>query len=401
MARPAGVAADPYRWVVLAAGMVAQASISAVQLGLPAIAPDLRAELGLSLAEIGALLAAPSLGIILTLLAWGALADRIGERAVIGIGLSGAALALGAAALTQTAWAMGACLVVAGALGSAANAASGRAVVGWFPASQRGFALGWRHMSTPLGGAVAAVTLPLVTDAGGVGAALIALAVACAAGAAAGVALIRPPRPWTALAGPVRVPSVSRERGPLRDGAIWRLSLGTGAVVLCQLALLSFVALYLHDERGWSVGAAAAALAVIQLTGAASRVVAGAWSDRIRSRLVPLRALALSAAVILGAATLLLPVPGPAGPILLILAAVVAMAGNGISFAAASEMVGPRRVGTALGLQNTVLFCAVVVAPPSFGLLVGPLGWEGAFGVAAICPLVGWATLAPLRGRLR
>jgi MFS family permease len=121
----------------------------------------------------------------------------------------------------------------------------------------------------------------------------------------------------------------------------------------------------------------------------------------VRSRLVPLRTLALSAGLILGAATLLLPVPGPVGPVLLILAAVVAMAGNGISFAAASEMVGPRRVGTALGLQNTVLFCAVVIAPPTFGLLVGPLGWEGAFVVAAVCPLVGWGVLGPLRGRLR
>lgn len=377
--------------------MVAQAGISAVQLGLPAIAPELRAELGLSLAGVGALLAAPSLGIILTLLAWGALADRIGERAVIGIGLSGAAAALLAAASTESAWSMGACLVLAGALGSAANAASGRAVVAWFPASQRGFALGWRHMSTPLGGAMAALSLPFAADAGGVGAALVALAFACALGALAGIILIRAPR----TPGAAPAPRAERERGPLRDGGIWRLSLGTGAVVLCQLALLSFVALYLHDERGWSVGAAAGALAVIQLTGAASRVAAGAWSDRIRSRLVPLRILALAAAVILSAATLLLSLPGPAGPVLLIVAAVVAMAGNGISFAAASEMVGPRRVGTALGLQNTVLFCAVVIAPPAFGLLVGAIGWTGAFAVAACCPVVGWVTLGPLRGRLR
>jgi sugar phosphate permease len=377
--------------------MVAQAGISAVQLGLPAIAPELRAGLGLSLAGVGALLAAPSLGIILTLLAWGALADRIGERAVIGAGLSGAAVALCGAALVEGAWAMGACLVAAGALGSAANAASGRAVVAWFPSSQRGFALGWRHMSTPLGGAIAAATLPFAAHAGGVSAALVALACACALGAITALLLIRSPRA-PATAPP---PRAARERGPLRDGGIWRLSLGTGAVVLCQLALLSFVALYLHDERGWSVGAAAGALAAIQLTGAASRVVAGAWSDRIRSRLVPLRSLALTAAITLAAATILLPVPGPAGPLLLIAAAVVAMAGNGISFAAASEMVGARRVGTALGLQNTVLFCAVVIAPPTFGLLVGAIGWEWAFAAAACCPVIGWATLGPLRGRLR
>lgn len=408
---PAGAArvrapADPYRWVVLGAGMLAQAGISAVQLGLPAIAPRLRAELGLSLAQVGALLAAPSLGIILTLLAWGALADRIGDRRVIGLGLAGAALALAAAGwAVDSAWAVAACLLAAGALGSAANAASGRAVVAWFPASQRGFALGWRHMSTPLGGAVASVALPVAASAGGLGAAMGALAGACALGALVALWLIREPRPATREVPAAGAPEAGAATDPpdprvLRDGDLWRLSLGTGAVVLCQLSLLSFIALYLHDERGWSVPAAAGALAGVQVAGAAARVVAGAWSDRSRSRLVPLRTIALAAAVILAAAVAALPLPGPLGPALLVAAGVVAMAGNGVSFAAASEMVGPRRVGTALGLQNTILFVAVVIAPPAFGALVGPLGWGGAFAVAASCPLLGWAVLAPLRARL-
>lgn len=72
------------------------------------------------------------------------------------------------------------------------------------------------------------------------------------------------------------------------------------------------------------------------------------------------------------------------------------MAGNGVSFAAAAEMAGPGRVGTALGLQNTVLFAAVAVASPLFGAAVGLLSWPGAFALAAVFPLVGWATLGPL-----
>ncbi len=55
--------------------MTAQASISAVQLGLPAIAPEIRDQYGLSLAATGTLLAASTVGIIATLLAWGELAD--------------------------------------------------------------------------------------------------------------------------------------------------------------------------------------------------------------------------------------------------------------------------------------------------------------------------------------
>ncbi len=381
--------------------MTAQASISALQLGLPAVAPQLRDEYSLSLAATGALLAASTVGIIATLLAWGALADRIGERAVIGIGLTGAALAMAAASRAGSAEALGACLVAAGAFGSSANAASGRAVVAWFDASQRGFALGLRHMSTPLGGAVAAISLPFIADRGGVGDALLALAGALLVGALAGAIGLRRAEPSGAAGEGAPRRHGPPPAGPLRDPDIWRLSLGTAAVVLAQLSVLSFLALYLHEERGWSVGAAALALAAVQIGGGASRVAAGIWSDRLGSRIRPLRLLALSGAATLGLATALLGAPDAAAATALIAAGVLTMAGNGVSFAAAAEMAGPSRVGTALGLQNTILFVAVAVAPPAFGAAVGLTSWPAAFALAALCPLTGWWVLGPLAERER
>ena len=385
--------------MVLGVGMTAQASISAVQLGLPAIAPEIRDQYGLSLAAIGTLLAASTVGIIATLLAWGALADRVGERAVIGVGLTGAAAALLAASTTDTAVGLGVCLVAAGAFGSSANAASGRAVVAWFGPSQRGFALGLRHMSTPLGGAIAALLLPVAVDAGGVSEAMVALAGACAVGALAAVIGLRRAEP--VLDALDDLPDAPPVAGPLRDPAIWRLSLGTASVVLTQLSLLSFTALYLHEQRGWSLAASAGALAAIQLGGAGSRVAAGIWSDRVGVRIRPLRALALAGAATTAAAAVLVAAPAWAGAAALIAAGVLTMAGNGVSFAAAAEMSGPSRVGTALGLQNTVLFVAVAIAPPAFGVAVGLLSWPAAFALAAACPLVGWWILAPLAARER
>ena len=376
--------------------MAAQASISAVQLGLPAVAPQLRAQYGLTLAETGALLAAPTVGIIATLLAWGALADRVGERAVITIGLGGCAVALAVSSQAGSAAALGAGLVVAGALGSSANAASGRAVVSWFGPSQRGLALGLRHMSTPLGGAIAAALLPLAADADGAEAALLALAAGCLGGALAALLGLRRAEQAEAEAGGIDEPPPSLASGPLRDPAIWRLSLGTAAVVLAQISVLSFLALYLNEERGWSLTASALALAVVQIGGAAARVAAGAWSDRVGSRIGPLRAIALAGAVTLAAATTLIPAPDAVAVPVMILAGIVVMAGNGVSFAAASEMAGPGRVGTALGLQNTILFVAVAAASPLFGAAVGLLSWPAAFALASLCPLVGWLALAPL-----
>src|SRR5207253_10215388 len=70
-----------YRWTILSTGVVAQAANSAILLGLPAIAPALRQHYGLTLTQVGVVLAALNFGSAGTLLLWGIVADRIGERA--------------------------------------------------------------------------------------------------------------------------------------------------------------------------------------------------------------------------------------------------------------------------------------------------------------------------------
>ena len=77
-----------YRWTILALGTAAQWSYSAVFLGIPVLAPQLRDEYGLSLTQVGVVLAAFSIGSVVTLLPWGLLSDRVGERGVLAAGLT-------------------------------------------------------------------------------------------------------------------------------------------------------------------------------------------------------------------------------------------------------------------------------------------------------------------------
>jgi MFS family permease len=72
---------------MLTLGTSAQAVASCLLFGLPFLLPYLRRTLGLTLTQGGALVAAPSLGLVVTLIAWGAFADRYGERLAIAIGL--------------------------------------------------------------------------------------------------------------------------------------------------------------------------------------------------------------------------------------------------------------------------------------------------------------------------
>ncbi|WP_181782842.1 MFS transporter, partial [Pseudonocardia pini] len=153
---------SPRRWAILVVGVLAQTGACAFVYGVPFLVPTLRDTLGLSLAAAGTYVAAPTVGLLLTLIAWGAAADRFGERLVMGTGLTLTAAAVGVVALaTPTAQpAVLALLALGGAAGGSVFAANGRMIMGWFPRTERGLAMGIRQTSQPLGVALGGLVLP-------------------------------------------------------------------------------------------------------------------------------------------------------------------------------------------------------------------------------------------------
>jgi sugar phosphate permease len=380
-----------YRWAVLAAGTIASASAAALFIGLPVLTPTLREEYSLSLGEIGVILGAAWVGTTLTLLPWGLAADRFGERIVLALGLAGCGGFLVGAALAPTATVLALFLALAGASGASVNSSSGRAVMHWFGADERGLALGVRQTAIPVGGFVGALVLPPIAHAGGSRAAFFFLAGLCAVGAVVGAAVLR-----DRDAG--EEPEVASIGRTLVDRRLWRLSLGSGLYLYAQLAVIGFAVLFLHDEHGLSEGRAALVIAASQVVAAVLRIAAGRWSDVVRSRVEPLLTigLAISAAVAVTAAF-------TRGPLWLLLPAIalaggLSMAWNGLSFTAAAELTGPVRSGSAIGLQQTVLAAVGVVSPVVFAASVSRTSWMAAFGVAALVPLFGVWALRPLRG---
>jgi len=392
---PSGAAVAParYRWVVLAVGTAAQASVSAAWFGVAVLAPQLREQLHLTLGETGIVLAAFTIGMTPTLLPWGLLADRVGERIVLPVGLAASAGAIAGVGIAPGYEELVLLLVATGALSASVNAASGRAVMQWFARSERGLALGIRQANVPLGGLLAALGLPPLAAAAGLGWAFAALAGACAAGALAGAVLLRDPKRDPAADKPPLVPS-----RPLRLPAIWRISWGSALIIVGQTATISFTVLFLHEGRGFATGTAALVLAASQVLGAGFRILAGHWSDRLGTRILPLCRLALGvtatlvlvAAVAHAPAWVLVPV--------LITAGGVGLSWNGLSFTAAAETAGTRASGAALGLQQTILGIGGIVAPIGFAAVVSVVSWRAAFLAAGVFPVLGWATLRPLAG---
>jgi sugar phosphate permease len=378
-----------YRWLVLAAGTAAQTSFSAVIVGLPVLAPALRDAHSLSLVQVGFVLDALWIGTLLTLLPWGLLADRVGERLVLATGLVLCAVALVAAGYAGAFGPLIVLIGLAGAAGASVNAASGRAVMQWFPASERGFALGVRQTAIPVGGLISALVLPTLA----LRSSFVFLAALCVAGAVFGFAVIRE------RAGDAE-DDVLEPRGlgaTLRDHRLWLLCGASSLYLVAQLAVTGFLVLFLHDERGLTEAAAAGVLAGVQVVAAALRIGGGRWSDRLGSRVRPLRIVGLASAVTLAVAAVLLSAPLPLLIAAFVAAGGLSMAWNGLSFTAAAEIAGRSRSGAALGMQQSALAAAGAVVPPAFAAVVAASSWRLGFGVAAAFPLVGVALLRPLR----
>jgi sugar phosphate permease len=373
---------------VLAAGTFAQASFSASSVGLPALGPALKSHYGLTLGETGVVLGAIGIGMLFTLLPWGLVADRVDERWVIAAGLTGAAAALAAASATHSYGAVTAVLVAAGALGASVNAASGRAIMAWFPSSELGQALGIRQTAIPIGGALGAVLLPALASAGGTRLAFLFLAGACAAGAAVAALFVR--------GGSRGEPELGEVSRPLRDSRMWLLGAGTGLYLLAQIAIISFVVLFLHDHRHVSKYAAGAVLATIYVLAIAARIVSGRISDRLGNRLRPLRTIGVALALFTIAVAVAIDAPLALVVPLFVVAGVLSMSWNGLAYASAAEMAGAARTGAALGFQQTLLGVVVAAAPPVIAA-IATHSWRVAFLVAGAGPAVGVLILWRLR----
>jgi nitrate/nitrite transporter NarK len=377
---------------VLGAGTAAAATNAAFGIGLPVIVPQIREEYGLSIGQIGVLLAASWVGTTLTLLPWGLAADRFGERVVLPLGMLASSLALVGAAFAASYAQLVVLLGLVGAAGAAVNSASGRAVMHWFGPHERGFALGVRQTAIPLGGLVGALTLPVLANEGGTKAAFLFLALLVASGAVAGAVILRDRDADDGI----EASSVART---LADTKLWQLSVGSGLYLYAQIAVLGFGVLFLVDEQGFSEHTAAFAFAAIQVLGAALRLGGGRWSDRMGARVVLL--LWIGLAIVASMLVTALLAYGPADLLVpaLVVAGGLSMAWNGLSFTAAAELAGAVRAGAAIGMQQTALAGVGVVAPVAFAFTVDSASWAAAFAIAGLVPLVGWALLRPLRER--
>ncbi|AQT80862.1 MFS transporter [Mycolicibacterium litorale] len=372
------------RWSMLAIALFATLSANVFINGAAFLIPTLHTTMGLDLARAGLVSAMPSFGMVVTLIAWGYVVDRVGERFVLSVGSALTAAAAVAAALSHSLIMVSAFLLLGGMAAASSNSASGRLVVGWFPPQQRGLVMGIRQTAQPLGVAVGALTIPRLAQAYGVGSALLFPAIVCGVAAlVCAVGVLDPPRPPRAEA------PAEHLANPYRgSGLLWRIHAVSVLLVVPQCVVWTFTLVWLIADRGWSAQSAGVLVMVAQILGALGRIAAGRWSDQMGSRLRPIRMIAGAAAVAMLALALTDALHSPASIAVMIAASVITVVDNGLAFTAIAEIAGPFWSGRALGAQNTSQLLAAGLTPPLFGALIGALGYPVAFAVCALFPVL-------------
>jgi MFS family permease len=242
--------------------------------------------------------------------------------------------------------------------------------------------MGIRQSSGPIGLALAAATLPAL-GASGISVPLLFLGTFFLVAAMAALAFVRDPTPR-----PSASDRTTTSASPYRTPVLWRIHAASTLLVIPQFTVTTFALVFLTDVRGWSALAAGHLLAGAQVCGALGRLGAGYWSDRVDSRMRPMRTIAISTGVgMLALAGAAAAGSGLAVPVLLVLG-VLAVSTNGLAFTAVAEYAGSAWAGRALGIQTTGQNTLAAATPPVLALVIGAAGFAPSFAVVAAFPLI-------------
>ena len=353
--------------------------------------PFLKADLGLSSAAAGVFGTSINIGRVIASTPSVRPVNRYAERRTILGGASAAGVLAIVASLTGPATGVLALLIASGIVQTVAVLAGINAIARWFRSGSKGIAMGVRQTAVPIGGLIAAASLPFLAAELGWRPALAIAGALSITSAIVGTVIYRDyeaPRDGDIMRARLRVavPLILGDR-------LIRRAIVVGAVLAgSQYAVVVYIQLFLIEDLGRSVAFAAVALVIAQAMGIAGRVIWGIVSDLIfrgSRREVIAIVMAVAAAASLGMAF----VPsGSAALIALPLAAVLGLTTVGAPglFLAQLTDLAPERFGAAtLGVAVAFIQGSIVILPLIFGLIVDASGgyrisWFVLAGVLAV-----------------
>ncbi|MFD1706605.1 MFS transporter [Siminovitchia sediminis] len=148
--------------MVLVVATVAQTTAAFVTFGMGPMAALYQTSYNLSQFETGLIVSAVNIGPIFSLIIFGNLMDKYGEKWVVGIGSILLGFHILVSYFIHSYIVLLINLLFAGIWYGTAQPGGSSAIVKWFPDRNRGLAMGIRQTGIPLGGALAAALLPFI-----------------------------------------------------------------------------------------------------------------------------------------------------------------------------------------------------------------------------------------------
>jgi MFS family permease len=382
----------------LAATLAVQTLATMALFSVPAIAPEIARDLHVSGTLVGGFVAtAYGTGIISALLSPGLIRRHGGVRATQAVLLAAAGMVLIAAEERSVAGFALAAVVLGLGYGAAAPAST-HLLVPQTPRAVFNMVMSLRQIGVPLGGVIGSLILPPLTLAIGWRLALLTeLAPMLLL-----IALMElPRRRWDADRDPGR-PAFGRALlqpfALLRDRAIRRLSVASFVYSGTQLCFVAFMTVQLTTTAGFDLVWAARMLAAYQIAGTVSRPIWGWVADRWLTPRHTLAALGIGMAVSAVLAARFAPGWSHAAVLLAVLLAGCTAGGyTGLAYAEYAALGGARRT-EATGLGTALMFAAVMLLPPLFGVAVGATGgYAPPFLTLAVLSALSAVVLLPRR----
>ena len=366
---------ESFRWTILGLIFVSHIIGASAQYGINTLAPFYKDEMGLSRAQVGLFFSAFYLAMTGASFGTGWLADRLGVRKTTLLGHLGLGVCTTAAAFSpsfESAWVS---FFLAGFGYSFLNPASSIGVMTWFDRDERATAMGIKQTGVPSGGVLAAILAPSLVLLIGWRGSLAALGIINFAFGFLFSLLWREPKSALIDADPTK--STDASLPPLNIWALLPISCATAIYLIGQMALITYVPLYLKDVMGYSPYWASQALALTQAGAMVGRVGWGVASDRLFGgrRKIVLIVIGLLSVVLLGALGFM----GRESSYWLLMAilflAGVSLVGyQGVSYALIGEISGKARTGAGLGMMITINAAAATIGTPVFGYIVDQTG---------------------------
>jgi len=395
--------AEPWLGPLLAM-LVVQTAVSFLSRIPPTLAPTLAPRVGWPAESVGYLSSLITGGSIVVLLLAAPLQRRAGSMRTLQIGVALGVAGTLLSALPSALALVAGSLLIGLAIGPPSTAGMD-VLQRYAPLRHRNLLFSVKQAGVPLGGVAAGLLLPGAVQGLGLEGAFVAAA-------ALGAAALWLVQPWRERVDALRdrslrlhwrqFGSIDAVRRPLAVlaamPAMRRMGVAGACLATGQSAWFAFLVTYLVSRLGWSLVAAGALFALMQVLSALGRPLAGFLSDRLGDGLRVLRWMAAGSA----GTTLVFAFCTPAWPAwvvvaLAVLAGLTVASWNGIQFAEVARLAPRESLGEAMAGATLLLLAAYVAAPVLFGLvLAAGGGYRLAF--VLIAGLTG-AALWPLRSR--